>query len=148
MHLCLVGCGYIASHHARVLKGLGQVLPGEPLQLSFASRDKAKAASFKASYGGTHAFGSYAEACAHGEIDAVVICTPNAHHHDAALQAIAGGKHVIVEKPFATTVAEADEILDHAGRAGVHVFVAENHRYLPQVRWHEGVIARGELGTL
>ena len=148
MHLCLIGCGYIASRHARVLNGLGHVLSNEPLRLSFASRDKAKAEAFKASYGGTHAFGSYADACSHGEIDAIVVCTPNADHYSTAVQAIAGRKHVIVEKPFATTVADADDMLERAGTAGVNVFAAENHRYLPHVRWLESVISSGELGTL
>jgi predicted dehydrogenase len=130
-----------------VLKQLEHLIPAQPLQLSFASRDKAKAEAFKTSYGGTLAFGSYGEACSHEDIEAVVVCTPNADHHGTARQAISHHKHVIVEKPFATTVAEADDILAHAALAGVRVFVAENHRYHPHVRWLERVLADGELGV-
>lgn len=148
MHLCLIGCGYIASHHARILRKLGASGVANPVKISFASRDRAKAETFRATHAGSLAFGTYAEACAHPEIQAVVVCTPNSDHHETALAAIANGKHAIVEKPFAATVAQADDILAHAAAAGVRVFVAENHRYHPHVRWLEALIQRGQLGAL
>jgi predicted dehydrogenase len=146
VHLCLVGCGYIASHHARLLKRLEGSSP--KLQISFASRDLAKAEAFRNSFGGSLAFGSYRDACSHPAVQAVVVCTPNVDHHQTALQAISYGKHAIIEKPFATSVAEADEVLARAAQAGVCVLVAENHRYFPHVRWLERLLATGELGAL
>ena len=146
MHLCFIGSGFIATQHARVLTAAGRSAPGDAVRLSFASRDKAKAEVLRQAYGGVFAFGSYRDACAHDDIDAVVVCTPNADHHGTALLAISFRKHVVVDKPVAITVAEADDILAAAAREGVSVLVAENHRYQPHIRWLEDLLAVDALG--
>lgn len=148
MHLCFIGCGFIAAQHARILRKAERLAPADAVQLSFASRDKAKAEMFRQTYGGVFAFGSYRDACAHDDIDAVVVCTPNADHHGTALLAISFRKHVIVDKPIAITVAEADDILVAAAREGVSVLVAENHRYHPHIRWLESLLADDSLGVV
>jgi len=63
------------------------------------------------------------------EIDAVSICTPHALHEPQTLAAIAAGKHVLVEKPMATTVEAATRMVDAADAAGLTLFVAEHHPY-------------------
>src|SRR5205814_10085948 len=80
------------------------------------------------------------------KIDAVVICTLNAALAPLALAAIRAGKHVLVEKPGAISVAEVDELLSATRSAGVRVRVGFNHRYHPALlRAHE-LFASGALG--
>jgi predicted dehydrogenase len=146
--LCFIGCGFIASQHARILKEASGAVREDNVRLSFASRDRAKAEAFRQTYGGVLAFGSYRDACAHEDVDAVVVSTPNADHHGTALLAISSRKHVIVDKPITITVAEADDILAAAAREGVRVLVAENHRYHPHIRWLERLLADGALGVV
>lgn len=148
MHYCILGCGDIAQVHARTLKKLENFVPSKPTRFSFASRSKDRAAAFKKKLGGELALGSYEEACSHKDIDAVVICTPNDSHRDLAIAALENGKDVVIEKPIACTVAEADEILAKAQKLGRHVLVAENHRYRPHVISIARYLSTGALGVL
>ena len=67
------------------------------------------------------------------EVDAVVLCTPNALHEEMAVRALEAGKHVLVERPIATTAAGAAAVVDAAERAGKELFVGLPHRYRPAV---------------
>ncbi len=148
MHYCLIGCGKIALTHARVLKKLEGFVPANHVQISFASRDEAKAEKYRSQFDGELAFDSYEAAFFHDKIDTVVICTPNDSHRGLALTALDYGKHVIIEKPIACTVAEADEILATAKRMDRHVLVAENHRYRPNVLKVDRIVRSGALGVI
>ncbi|HXB65011.1 MAG TPA: Gfo/Idh/MocA family oxidoreductase [Solirubrobacteraceae bacterium] len=80
-------------------------------------------------------------------VDAVSVCVPHSLHCEVALAAIAAGKHVLLEKPMAITVAECDAIIDAAERAGVRVGVSHNQLFHPpHVRarqlLHSGVLGR------
>lgn len=82
------------------------------------------------------------------EIDVVHVCTPNSSHAALATAALAAGKHVVCEKPIATSVSEATELVsaaDAAGRIGAVPFV---YRYHPMVREARARIARGDIGAL
>ena len=67
-------------------------------------------------------------------VDAVLILTPVSLHHEAALDALAAGKHVIIEKPFAISVKAGQAIADEAKRRGLVAGVAESVRYAPRTR--------------
>ncbi len=67
-------------------------------------------------------------------IDAVHICTPNAQHYAMAKEALEAGKHVACEKPLATTVEEAQELVALAAQKGVRNCVCHNLRYYPMVQ--------------
>ena len=71
----------------------------------------------------------FAAACADPAIDLVVIPTPNATHAPLAAQALAAGKHVVVDKPFTLTVAEAEVLIAQAGAAGRLLSVFQNRRW-------------------
>ena len=83
------------------------------------SRDPERAAAFTEEHGGTLPFTSLDELADSDEVDAVYIGSPNALHHDQAMACIAGGKHVIVEKPFCANRREAAEVFNAAREAGV-----------------------------
>ena len=76
------------------------------------------------------------------------ICTPNGLHARQAIACLEAGLHVVVEKPLATTVAEARAIERAARRAGRHVFGVMQNRYSPAAAWLKEVLAGGQLGRV
>jgi predicted dehydrogenase len=85
---------------------------------------------------------------ARDDVDAVAIATPAATHKRLALQAIAAGKHVLVEKPLATSRADAQELVDAARAAGVVLMCDHTYCYTPVVRRIAALVADGELGDI
>lgn len=83
---------------------------------------------------------------ADGEVDAVYIATPHPLHRDLALEAIAAGKHVLIEKPIAMSAAEARDITEAARAAGVLAMEAMWTRYLPQSDILRQILADGLIG--
>ena len=81
-------------------------------------------------------------------IDAVHVCTPNGLHFEMAKEAVAAGKHVMCEKPLATTVAEAEELVALAKRQGVRQGVCHNIRFYPMVQQTRALREAGELGDI
>jgi predicted dehydrogenase len=82
------------------------------------------------------------------DIDAVLILAPVGLHHTIALDAIAAGKHVLIEKPFAISVRAARQVIDAAAAKGLMVGVAESVRYTEPTRANRWVIDQGMLGDL
>ena len=139
--LCILGCGEFAGTFAQEMAPLG-----DEIDLYFASRDAAKAADYNRRFHGSGSFGSYQEAAADPSVEALYLCTPHyLHREHVALSALAG-KHVLVEKPIARTVAEAAEIIKEAQQAGVNLMVAENYRFMAVVRQAKELIEDGAIG--
>lgn len=82
------------------------------------------------------------------DIDVVHVCTPNATHADLALRALQAGKHVICEKPLATSAADARSLADVAAESRRVAAVPFVYRYHPMVREARARIARGDIGEL
>lgn len=82
------------------------------------------------------------------DIDLVVIATPNTNHFPQARQAILAGKHVVVDKPFAITSAEAQELTNLAAREGVLLTIFQNRRWDGGFLTVQKVISQGLLGEL
>lgn len=81
-------------------------------------------------------------------IDAVHICTPNAQHFSMAIDALNAGKHVACEKPLATTVEEAEELVALAAKKRARNCVCHNLRYYPMVQQLRRMREAGELGEV
>ena len=79
--------------------------------------------------------------------DAAVIATPTGTHHAVALQMIAKGKHLLVEKPLASTYPQGVEILEAAEKKGIKLVVGHVERFNPAVRKLREIIKEGFLGT-
>lgn len=112
------------------------------------SRSVERARAFADSHGVPRAHGSYADVVADPEVDAVYVASPHSAHLEQALLAIAAGRHVLVEKPLATTGADARAIADAARHAGVLAMEAMWTRYLPQSDIIRQLLADGTLGTV
>src|ERR1700733_14563883 len=82
------------------------------------------------------------------KIDAVHICTSNAHHFPMASEALRAGKHVICEKPLATTVGEGEELASLAAGREVRNCVCHNLRYYPMVQQMRRMREDGDLGEI
>jgi predicted dehydrogenase len=81
-------------------------------------------------------------------VDAVVVATPAAAHFDLAMRALRAGKHVLVEKPMASSVDEVDEIARLAKQMGRVAMVGHTFLFNPAVRYLKSLIDRGELGDI
>src|ERR1700736_3012497 len=116
VHVGVVGAGVMGSNHARVLAEVpGVVLAG------VADADRKQAHNVGRTLG-CPALGSIEELLERG-VDAVSIAAPTHLHRDIALACIARGVHVLVEKPIASTVAEGEDIITAARRAGLTLLI-------------------------
>lgn len=116
--------------------------------VAIAARDGARAEAYAAEHSIARAYGRYAALIADPTIDLIYIATPPAEHAAIALDAIAAGKHVLVEKPFAMTAAEARDVLAAADTAGVRVFEgmhAPHHRLFARLL---EIVRGGEIGVV
>jgi phthalate 4,5-cis-dihydrodiol dehydrogenase len=86
--------------------------------------------------------------CDDPTVDAVYIATPHQFHAEHATLAAAAGKHIILEKPMALTLADCDAIIAAVEKAGVHLVVGHTHAFDPTIRAMRAIIASGELGRL
>jgi phthalate 4,5-cis-dihydrodiol dehydrogenase len=86
-----------------------------------ADMNPAMRAGFLATYPGTKTYGTVAEMCAAGDVDAVWVATPNRFHCEHAIEAMRHGKHVVVEKPMAVDMDEADRMVETAEKYGVRL---------------------------
>lgn len=110
------------------------------------SRDGEKARAFAQKHGAQLAFSSLAELGACEQVDAVYIASPNALHAGQALELIAAGKHVLVEKSFASNEAEAARVFDAAREQGVVALEAMRNLHVPTFRAiHDEVPRLGEV---
>jgi len=81
-------------------------------------------------------------------IDAVVIATPVQTHYSLALQALQSGKHVLIEKPMATSIKEIDDLACEAKKRSLTLMAGHTFIYNSAVRYIKSMISRGELGSL
>ncbi|HEX6972105.1 MAG TPA: Gfo/Idh/MocA family oxidoreductase, partial [Limnochordia bacterium] len=81
-------------------------------------------------------------------IDLVDLCLPTRLHPSAAIQALEAGKHVLVEKPIALTLEEADRMLDAATRNQRRLFVGQVLRFFPEFALIKRLAESGEYGAL
>jgi predicted dehydrogenase len=91
---------------------------------------------------------SYDEVLADPEVEAVLIVTPISTHHTLSMMALKAGKHVFVEKPMATSVAECDEMAAAADERGLVLMVGHTFVFSPPVRAVKRLIDSGELGDI
>ena len=82
------------------------------------------------------------------DVDAIVVATPVRTHHDLALKVLRAGRHVLVEKPMAASVGEAEEIVDEGDRRNLVVMVGHTFEYNPAVEAVKKLISGGALGQL
>jgi UDP-N-acetylglucosamine 3-dehydrogenase len=141
--LAMVGCGAIARRaHLPALKEAGADV------VAFASRSLASAEAAAAEWGSGAVTDDWRTTVGRDDIDGVVVCTPNRLHAEMAVAAAEAGKHVLVEKPMACTVDEADRMIEAATAAGVLLMPAHNLRFVPPFAAVRDAVADGRVGTV
>jgi len=139
----LFGTGFVGRVHLEGIRRLGFVqlyAIGEP-QL-----DKAKALA--AEFGAEKVEADYRRVLEDPAVEAVHVCTPNALHFPIARDAMRAGKHVICEKPLATSAAEAKELVKIAAETKRRNCTFHNLRYYPMVQHMRRMREAGELGDI
>lgn len=143
LRLAFLGCGFITRVHSRQLKALGA-----GVVCSYASREQARADSFRNEFSGARAYESYDAALDDPAIDAVVVAVPPAMHLDLTLRALEAGKHVLVEKPAFPRSEDFAAAIAARERAGRVVIVGENDHYKPLAVTLRRWIAEGIIGDM
>ncbi|MEP7191058.1 MAG: Gfo/Idh/MocA family oxidoreductase, partial [Roseiflexaceae bacterium] len=136
------GAAGIAPSHIRAL----QQLPGA--QIVGLSDINAEGGAARAAELDCAFFVDHRAMLAELKPDVAVICAPHPFHPPLALDAFAAGAHVLVEKPIAVSVGEADTMIEAADRAGRLLVVSFQQRFRPAVEHIRGLIDAGEIGTL
>ncbi len=136
----IVGCGLIGR------KRLASLAPGQ-FQLAF-DLDRARAEALVQTAGCGAVGASLDETIRSPAIDGVIISTLNDSLAKIASQAIACGKHVLIEKPAATSLGAIDELIELAARSKSLVRVGYNHRYHPALQKARAIVDSGALGPL
>jgi predicted dehydrogenase len=116
--------------------------------VAVASRDLDRARRLAEGQGAGRAYGSYDELYADEDVDAVYISSTHPFHIEQAMACIAAGKHILVEKPVALTVADTEAIFEAARLRGVLSMEAMWTRCLPLVRELVERVRRGDLGQV
>jgi predicted dehydrogenase len=125
LRLAVVGVGHLGKHHARILSALPEVTLVAVVDTNEARANEIAAAN------GTRAL--YAAEHLYGLVDAVSIAVPTELHRDVAMPFLTAGVSVLVEKPMARSVAEADELIAAAAASRARLAVGHTERFNPAV---------------
>jgi UDP-N-acetyl-2-amino-2-deoxyglucuronate dehydrogenase len=144
IRFALLGCGRIAKRHAELLGN--KQIPNA--QLVAVADQKTERAQVYASRFGIPAFSDLDTMLATVPIDVVCVLTPSGLHPEHTIVAARAGKHVVVEKPMALRLDDADAMIQACDAAGVKLFVVKQNRFnIPVVKMREALEA-GRFGRL
>jgi predicted dehydrogenase len=138
----IIGAGFIGGVHAHAVRAAGGVIS------RVTDRDASAAAAAAERFGARGSAASAEELIAADDVDVVHVCTPNHTHADLARRALAAGKSVICEKPLATSVADAEDLVLAADSSEGVAAVPFVYRYYPTVREVRSRIGSGEAGNI
>jgi len=143
VRFAVVGCGTAARHiHLPALRAQGVDVT------VFASRSRSSAEARRDEWGSGAVAERWEDAVARDDVDAVVIAVPNSLHHDVAVAAATAGKHVLVDKPMATTTDGADEMIAAASTSRVVLVPFQNTRFAAPFVAAQQFVAAGNLGEV
>jgi predicted dehydrogenase len=137
----VVGCGYWGSKHLRVLQsldGVSAVVAIDP--------DPSRVASLRRSLSLDGNYASLEDALPH--VDALIVATPPSTHVELGVQAMQAGKHVLIEKPLATSTEGALQLVEVAKNTGMTLMVGHTFEYNSAVWTMRDLIRSGSLGKL
>lgn len=143
LHAAVIGTGFVGPHHVDAIRRTGyanvtMLVGSDP------GRTERRAAEIGVDRWSTDVDGVLAEP----GIDVVHVCTPNNTHVPLALSVLQAGKHLVLEKPIATDLPGADEVVAAGEASGRHAMVALTYRGYPMVSRARSVVAEGRLGDL
>ncbi len=140
VRLAMVGLGWAGTRQTEAAQELG----GDIEVIALVDNDASFLAERAAGLGIERTYDTLEAALADSDVEAVSICTPHPLHLPQVLEAIDAGRHVLVEKPMAMSVADSVTMVRAAEAAGVTLFVAESECYMPYAVTMHDIVASGE----
>ena len=142
IRIAIIGAGAVSDYHH---------VPGiriDPRAELVAACDMSEALleQRKSDWGIDKVTTDFNQICSDPEIDAVIIATPNFTHHEQAIAAAKGGKHIMCEKPLALNAQQVREMRDAAVKAGVVHMTAFTYRFAPSMRYIRHLVQSGAIG--
>ncbi|MFC3075922.1 Gfo/Idh/MocA family protein [Shinella pollutisoli] len=141
LRMGVIGAGLWGNNHAHTFN----VLPETEL-VGVCDLDEARALKMKETSGALHAFTDYNALLSRDDIDAVSVATPDFTHTPIILAALKAGKHVLSEKPLATTVKEAETIAEAAAASKGKLMIDFHNRVNPILAGVRDMVQAGEIG--
>ena len=140
----LVGAAFSADLHLDAYKRCQEIAE----VVAICDKDASRIDSLVKKYGleGIASYDDYEKAISEVDCDLVSVCMPNFLHHDVAMTALKKGRHVIVEKPLATTIEDGKAMLEAAEKAGKKIYYAENWHFTPAINRALNIIEEGGIG--
>ncbi len=144
MRFGLIGAGGIGQIRAQALKDM------KSYDLSaIADVDKERARSLAATLAAkAHVFNDYRQMLASDSVDAVIVSTPPQFHEEITISALEAGKHVLCEKPMASTVEACRRMVEASRKTGKTLATGFNQRYFPAIQFVKRTLDSGEIGEL
>lgn len=142
MRVALFGCGWIQDFHVRAVKACG----GEVVVVANHREESARA--FAERHNIPRVTTDWEALAGDPDVDAAVVATPNALHAPQAIALLEAGRHVLVEKPMATSVAECDAMIAASRASGARLMVAHCWRFHDDVRAMRARVEAGDLGEI
>ena len=138
----IIGTGIMGDLYAKIYSA-------HPLSrvVAASSRKQSKLDEFLRRHQIANGYTDYRKMLERSDLDAVVVATPDHHHFLPAKAVLESGRHAFVEKPFTTSIEEADELIRIADKAKKKIQVAFNHRWLSAYYQAKSSIAAGEIGS-
>ncbi|MGH7540617.1 MAG: Gfo/Idh/MocA family protein, partial [Gemmatimonadota bacterium] len=140
IRVAVVGYGYWGSKHARVLTSTPGVI------VTIVDTDRARLAQARSAFPAAALEARLSDALP--LVDAVVVATPPRTHAPLAHEVLAAGRHVLVEKPLATSAAACQSLIDRADHTGAVLMVGHTFEYNAAVRKLGEIVGEGELGDI
>ncbi len=140
LRVAIIGAGQVAARHAAAYA----THPGAAV-VAVADTNIERAAELARAHDAL-SFGSWDELLAAGGVDAASVCVPHDLHLPVTVAAAERGIHLLMEKPIANTLEEADEMIEAVERAGVTMMIGFVHRFRTEVLAAKQLITEGRLG--
>lgn len=141
MGTAVVGCGSWGANHVRNLADLSR------LEMC-CDRDAGRLETVGSRYPDVRTTGEFGRVLEDPAVDAVVVATPSPDHAEMAVRALEAGKHVLVEKPMALDVGDAERVVEAADGSGRVLTVGHVMEYHPAMERLKRLVREGELGEM
>ncbi|QOY38219.1 Gfo/Idh/MocA family protein [Anaerobacillus isosaccharinicus] len=143
LKVAVIGCGSIAKH-----RHLPEYASNKEVEIvAVCDIVEERVEEFATKYE-AKAYTNYEELLLNSDIDAVSVCTPNYLHAPISIAALNAGKHVLCEKPMATSKEDAEAMIKVAEVTGKKLMIAHNQRFVPAHQKARQLIDKGELGKI
>jgi len=139
----VIGCGSIAKH-----RHLPEYFGNEHVEIIAVCDMVTERANEMAKKYNAKSYKNYEELLADSDIDAVSVCTSNHLHAKVSIAGLNAGKHVLCEKPMATSSEEAEEMIEAARKNNKKLMIAHNQRFVTSHQKAKQLIEKGEIGKI